>query len=184
MAVKADPHLSNKEIPCLMIRLSNYQSIQSTLFMRPERAEAPAKLPLRPEPPQGSVTEVLPWLEGLPVGLFCDVALSRAACAWWHRHFVLNYVAAEMTRDSGVLPRGVTTFPYQHKHGVSLPAKSSPPPPPSPPLHPGLFLLRSIPPPAPRRHTHCPHGYKHFIEHVAALRSSQPFPALPLAWRL
>ncbi|KAF7668634.1 hypothetical protein LDENG_00296200 [Lucifuga dentata] len=33
---------------------------------------------------------------------------------------------------------------------------------------------RSIPPPAPRRHAHCPHGYKHFIEHVAALCSQSP----------
>lgn len=107
------------------------------------------------------------------------------ACAWWRSHFVLNYVAAEMTRASGVLPRGVTTFPYQHKHGVSLPANSSPSASPPPrPSTPGSFLLPSIPPPAPRRHTHCPHGYKHFIEHVAALRSSKPFPALPLAWRL
>ncbi|MEQ2163900.1 hypothetical protein GOODEAATRI_001011, partial [Goodea atripinnis] len=56
-----------------------------------------------------------------------------------------------------------------------------PTPPPPCPLHPRLFLLWSISPPAPQRHTHCPHGYKHFIEHVAALRSLKPFPALPLA---
>lgn len=50
-------------------------------------------------------------------------------------------------------------------------------------LHPtlGSFSCKSIPPPAPRRHTHCPRGYKHFIEHVAAPRYSKPFPALPLA---
>lgn len=65
------------------------------------------------------------------------------ACAWWRSHFVLNYVAAEMTRASGVLPCGVTTFPYQHKHGVSLPANSSPSasPLPAPPPR-ALFYCR------------------------------------------
>lgn len=60
-------------------------------------------------------------------------------CAWWRRHFVLNYVAVKMTWDSGMLPSGVTTFPYQHKHWVILPAT----PPSSLPIpsSPGSFSL-------------------------------------------
>lgn len=100
---------------------------------------------MAPKPLQGLSCSLsadrAPWLH---CGLLQGLASVGPACAWCHRHFVLNYVAAEMTRDSGVLPCGVTTFPYQHKHGVSLPAKSSPPPPPSWPSTPGSFYCRLL----------------------------------------
>lgn len=81
-------------------------------------------------------------------GSGCMLVFSNAwpsvtpTCAWWQKHFVLNYVVVEMTWESGVLPSGVTTFPYQHKHWVSLPA--TPPPPPCLPATPPQALSLAV----------------------------------------
>lgn len=89
--------------------------------MRTRRAKAPAKLPLRPQPPQGSVTEVLAWPKGLGVGLFCDVArLQGRVC------LVAQALGAQLRggRDD---KRQRRASPWGHHFPISTQARGQPP---------------------------------------------------------
>lgn len=149
-----------------------YQLLPSTTrrgACRAGRAEVAARCPFFFSPSEAlalSNTHVCLVAEALCAQLRGgrdDMRVRRASL--WGHHFPISTQAQGSASQPPPSPRPL------HHHHLHLP------------IHPtlGSFSRKSIPPPAPRRHTHCPRGYKHFIEHVAAPRYSKPFPALPLA---